>query len=97
MSQRRPRLRDELITLAHGSGGKASRALVEGLFLEELGNPLLDPLGDSALLELNGSRLALSLSMRRSRPQSICERLMQSTWAVRQKMHSKRSTQTTEI
>lgn len=60
MSQRRPRLRDELITLAHGSGGKASRALVEGLFLEELGNPLLDPLGDSALLELNGSRLAFT-------------------------------------
>ncbi len=60
MSQRRPRLRDELVTLAHGSGGKASRALVEGLFLEELGNPLLDPLGDSALLELNGSRLAFT-------------------------------------
>jgi hydrogenase expression/formation protein HypE len=56
----RPRLRDELVTLAHGSGGKASRALVEGLFLEELGNPLLDPLGDSALLELNGSRLAFT-------------------------------------
>jgi hydrogenase expression/formation protein HypE len=57
---RRPRLRDELVTLAHGSGGKASRELLEGLFLEELGNPLLDPLGDSALLELNGSRLAFT-------------------------------------
>jgi hydrogenase expression/formation protein HypE len=57
---RKPRLRDELVTLAHGSGGKASRALVEGLFLEELGNPLLDPLGDSALLEVNGSRLAFT-------------------------------------
>jgi hydrogenase expression/formation protein HypE len=56
----RPRLRDELVTLAHGSGGKASRALVEGLFLEELGNPLLDPLGDSALFELDGSRLAFT-------------------------------------
>jgi hydrogenase expression/formation protein HypE len=56
----RTRLRDELVTLAHGSGGKASRALVEGLFLEELGNPLLDPLGDSALFELNGSRLAFT-------------------------------------
>jgi hydrogenase expression/formation protein HypE len=56
----RPRLRDELITLAHGSGGKASRALVEGLFLEELGNPLLEPLGDAALLDVNGSRLAFT-------------------------------------
>ena len=34
--------------------------LVESLFLEELGNPLLEPLGDSALLELNGSRIAFT-------------------------------------
>jgi hydrogenase expression/formation protein HypE len=57
---RRPKLRDELITLAHGSGGKATRALVEGLFLEELGNPLLEPLADAAFIELNGSRLAFT-------------------------------------
>ena len=60
MRERRARLRDEVVTLAHGAGGKASRALVEGLFLEELGNPLLDPLGDAAVLELNGSRLAFT-------------------------------------
>ena len=60
MRRRRPKLHDEVVTLAHGSGGKATRALVEGLFLEELGNPFLDPLGDSALIELNGSRLALT-------------------------------------
>jgi hydrogenase expression/formation protein HypE len=57
---RRPKLRDELVTLAHGSGGKATRALVEGLFLEELGNPLLAPLGDSALLEVDGAHLAFT-------------------------------------
>jgi hydrogenase expression/formation protein HypE len=57
---RRPRLRDDLVTLAHGAGGKATRALVEGLFLAELDNPLLAPLSDSALLELNGSRLAFT-------------------------------------
>jgi hydrogenase expression/formation protein HypE len=57
---RRPKLRDELITLAHGAGGKATRALVEGLFVKELGNPLLEPLGDSALVDLNGSRLAFT-------------------------------------
>ncbi|MGZ4257424.1 MAG: hydrogenase expression/formation protein HypE, partial [Gaiellaceae bacterium] len=56
----RPRLKDELVTLAHGAGGKATRALVEQLFLEELSNPLLEPLGDSALLEVNGSRLAFT-------------------------------------
>jgi hydrogenase expression/formation protein HypE len=58
--RRKPKLRDEVVTLAHGSGGKATRALVEGLFLEELANPLLEPLGDSALLELNGFRLAFT-------------------------------------
>jgi len=57
---RRPKLRDEVVTLAHGAGGKSTRALVEGLFLEELGNPLLEPLGDSALLELNGVRIAFT-------------------------------------
>jgi len=57
---RRPKLRDELVTLAHGAGGKATRALVEGLFLEELRNPLLEPLSDSAVVELNGSRLAFT-------------------------------------
>ena len=46
--------------MAHGSGGKATRALVEGLFVEELANPLLAPLTDSALLEADGLRLAFS-------------------------------------
>ena len=54
------KLRDEVVTLAHGAGGKATRTLVEGLFVEELGNPLLAPLSDSALLEVNGSRLAFT-------------------------------------
>jgi len=58
--RRFPKLRDEVVTLAHGSGGKATRALVEGLFVEELGNPLLAPLADAALLDVNGSRLALT-------------------------------------
>jgi hydrogenase expression/formation protein HypE len=58
--QRRPKLRDELVTLAHGSGGKATRTLVEGLFAEELANPLLEPLGDAALLEAGALRLAFT-------------------------------------
>jgi hydrogenase expression/formation protein HypE len=58
--KRSPKLRDEIVTLAHGAGGKASRALVEGLFLPELGNPLLDALGDAAVLELGGARLAFT-------------------------------------
>jgi len=54
------RFRDERITLVHGAGGKATRNLVEAVFLEELGNPLLEPLGDSALLEAGGTKLAFT-------------------------------------
>jgi hydrogenase expression/formation protein HypE len=39
----------ELVTLAHGAGGTATRKLVEGLFVEELANPLLNELGDAAV------------------------------------------------
>ncbi len=51
---------DEVVTLAHGAGGKASRRLVEELFLEELRNPLLEPLADAALVSANGTRLAFT-------------------------------------
>lgn len=57
------KLMDEHITLSHGAGGKSSHTLVETLFLDELRNPLLEALGDSALLEPTGPagpRLALS-------------------------------------
>jgi hydrogenase expression/formation protein HypE len=53
-------LRDERVTLAHGAGGKATRDLVEALFLEELGNEALAPLGDSAVVPPVGGRLALT-------------------------------------
>jgi hydrogenase expression/formation protein HypE len=53
-------LRDERITLAHGAGGKATRDLVAALFLEELGNDLLAPLGDSAVARLAAGRVALT-------------------------------------
>ena len=51
---------DEVVTLAHGAGGKASRRLVEELFLDELRNPLLEPLSDAALVSANGTRLTLT-------------------------------------
>jgi hydrogenase expression/formation protein HypE len=58
--RRRPSLRDDRITMSHGSGGKATRTLVEALFLEAFRNPLLEPLEDAAQLSLGGSRLALT-------------------------------------
>ncbi len=51
---------EAVVTLADGAGGKASRRLVEELFLEELRNPLLEPLGDSAVVSVNGTRLAFT-------------------------------------
>ena len=59
--RRRPqRFRDERVTMAHGAGGKASRALVEGLIVPLLDNPALAALGDSALLTAGDTRLAMT-------------------------------------
>src|SRR5215831_10864988 len=58
--RRRPRVREERITMSHGAGGKASRTLTEAVFLDAFRNPLLEPLEDAALLQVGGSRLALT-------------------------------------
>jgi hydrogenase expression/formation protein HypE len=41
-------LRDEHITLSHGSGGKATHNLIEGVFASAFSNPLLDRMDDAA-------------------------------------------------
>ena len=46
--QRRPRLLDDVVTLAHGAGGKSSAALVDAVFLEAFRNDELEQLGDAA-------------------------------------------------
>ena len=48
------------IVMAHGGGGKLSGELVEHLFLPAFRNPALETLGDAALVELVGGRLALT-------------------------------------
>lgn len=59
--QRRPRLLDDVVTLAHGAGGKASAALVDAVFVEAFRNPELEQLGDAAVLTTpSGDRLAFS-------------------------------------
>ena len=50
--RKKRKIKDTQITLAHGSGGKAMHELVEGLFLEYLGNPILDLLEDQAVFEV---------------------------------------------
>jgi hydrogenase expression/formation protein HypE len=59
--RRRPRLRDEIVTSAHGAGGKSSAALVDAVFVEAFRNPLLESLGDGAVMMLpSGERVAMS-------------------------------------
>jgi hydrogenase expression/formation protein HypE len=59
--RRRPRLLDEVVTLAHGAGGKASAALLDAIFLPAFANDALAPLNDAAVLTLpSGDRLAFS-------------------------------------
>jgi hydrogenase expression/formation protein HypE len=58
--RRRPVVREERITMSHGSGGKATHTLIEAIFLDAFRNPLLEPLEDSAQLLVNGTRVALT-------------------------------------
>lgn len=56
----RPRVKEDRITMSHGAGGKATRTLIEAVFLETFRNPLLAPLEDAARLHVNGARIALT-------------------------------------
>ena len=59
--RRRPRLTDDMITLAHGAGGKASAALVDAVFVEAFSAGNSAPLADAATLTLpTGERLAFT-------------------------------------
>jgi hydrogenase expression/formation protein HypE len=58
--RRKAKVTDELITMAHGAGGKATATLVEGLFLEAFANPALARLEDQAVLSVGASRLAFT-------------------------------------
>ncbi len=52
--KRKPSLREDAITMSHGAGGKASHTLITALFGDILSNPILDQLGDQAVLRLPG-------------------------------------------
>jgi len=58
--RRRAKVREERITLSHGSGGKATHTLIEAVFLDAFRNPLLEPLEDAASLTVGDARLALT-------------------------------------
>ncbi|MBW4562337.1 MAG: hydrogenase expression/formation protein HypE [Mojavia pulchra JT2-VF2] len=63
--RRQGKVRDSHITLAHGSGGKAMRDLIEDIFVKSFNNPILSQLEDQARLNLanlmqQGDRLAFT-------------------------------------
>lgn len=63
--QRKRKLVSNVITLAHGGGGKAMRDLIDDVFLEAFDNPVLDTLEDQARFNLSdlalyGDRLAMT-------------------------------------
>jgi hydrogenase expression/formation protein HypE len=53
--RRRPKMREERITMSHGAGGKATQTLIEAVFLDAFRNPALEPLEDAARLPLTGA------------------------------------------
>jgi hydrogenase expression/formation protein HypE len=57
---KRPKFRDERITMAHGAGGKASSALIEGLLLPAFASPELERLADAGAVTVDGADLALT-------------------------------------
>jgi hydrogenase expression/formation protein HypE len=54
--RRRTRFTDEVITLAHGAGGKASNALIEAVFVEAFANDRLGPMADGAYLTVSAAQ-----------------------------------------
>ena len=55
---RKPKIKEERITLSHGAGGKATQTLIEALFLDAFRNPVLEQLEDGASLRLPGTDAA---------------------------------------
>lgn len=58
--RRRPRVREERVTMSHGAGGKATQTLIEAVFLDAFRDPLLVRLEDAAEVSVAGTRLAFT-------------------------------------
>jgi hydrogenase expression/formation protein HypE len=57
---KRPKFRDERITMAHGAGGKATQSLIEGLFVPAFGSDTLAQMADAGTVSIDGTEVALS-------------------------------------
>jgi hydrogenase expression/formation protein HypE len=57
---KRQRFRDDRVTMAHGAGGKATQAMIEGLFVPAFASEALGALGDAGAVQIDGAELALT-------------------------------------
>jgi hydrogenase expression/formation protein HypE len=59
---KRPRFKDETVTMAHGAGGKATQTLIEGLLVPALANEgdTLEEMGDAGVVTIEDLGIALS-------------------------------------
>lgn len=55
-----PDNREQQIVIAHGGGGEKTRQLIAERFVPKLSNPLLTPLGDSAVIDIPRGRIAFT-------------------------------------
>ena len=53
-------MNDDIVTLAHGNGGRLMRELIEQIFARHLGNPALDTGRDAAELDWRSGRLLVT-------------------------------------
>jgi hydrogenase expression/formation protein HypE len=57
---KRPRFKDEQVTMAHGAGGKATQTLIEGLLAPAFESEALNELGDAGKVSVDGLGLAVT-------------------------------------
>jgi hydrogenase expression/formation protein HypE len=70
---KRPRFKDETVTMAHGAGGKATQTLIEGLLVPALAREgeALEEMGDAGVVTIDDLGIALSTDSYVVRPISF--------------------------
>ncbi len=53
-------MKDDIILIGHGSGGRLSRDLIDSVFRTFFSNPALDILSDAAIVSINGQHIAFT-------------------------------------
>jgi hydrogenase expression/formation protein HypE len=57
---KRPKFKDDRVTMAHGAGGKATQTLIEGLLAPTFASEALDELADAATIDIGGAPVSMT-------------------------------------